>query len=98
MKKRCSYNDITYIFISQVSEDVFVVSRIADESSLEESDVEDGGVEVDELEEKNFEGQVVVELRLGPVHLWKTNEKICCINVCSCLKFRNKSQLEIYYC
>ena len=69
MKKRCSYNDITYIFISQVSEDVFVVSRIADESSLEESDVEDGGVEVDELEEKNFEGQVVVELRLGPVHL-----------------------------
>ena len=68
-EKRCSYNDITYIFISQVSEDVFVVSRIADESSLEESDVEDGGVEVDELEEKNFEGQVVVELRLGPVHL-----------------------------
>ncbi len=67
---KCCFNDIiTYIFIPQVSEDVFVVSGVAYEPTLEECDVEDGGVEVDELEEENFEGQVVVELGLGPMHL-----------------------------
>ena len=43
----CAQN---YIFISQVSKDVLVVSRVADEASLEECNVEDGRVEVDELE------------------------------------------------
>ena len=47
---------------------MFVVARVSNESSLEESNVEDGGVKVDELEEENFESQVVVKLRLGPMH------------------------------
>ena len=31
---------------------------------------EDGGVEVDELEEEHLKRQVVVELGLGTMHLW----------------------------
>ena len=50
---------------------MFVVAGISDEPSLEEGDVEDGGVEVDELEEKDFERQVVVELGLRSMHFWK---------------------------
>ena len=48
-----------------------IVARVADELALEEGDVDDGGVEVDELEDEHFEGQVVVELRLSSMHLWK---------------------------
>lgn len=48
-----NYNRIgpTYVLIPQVAEDVLVVAWVSDEPSLEERDVEDGGVEVDELEE-----------------------------------------------
>ncbi len=45
-----------------------VVPRVPDEATLEEGDVEDGRVEVDELEDEHFERQVVLELRLRPVH------------------------------
>ena len=48
-----------------------VVSRVSDEPALEEGNVEDGGIEVDELEDEDLERQVVVELRLGAMHLWK---------------------------
>ena len=46
-----------------------IVARVADELALEEGDVDDGGVEVDELEDEHFERQVVVKVRLRPVHL-----------------------------
>jgi hypothetical protein len=42
--------EIPYIFIPQVAEDVLVVAGVPHEPPLEEGDVEDGGVEVDELE------------------------------------------------
>ena len=47
------------------------MARVADELALEEGDVDDGGVEVDELEDEHFERQVVVKVRLRAVHLWK---------------------------
>ena len=46
-----------------------VVAGVADELALEEGDVDDRRVEVDELEDENFERQVVVEVRLRSVHL-----------------------------
>ena len=46
------------------------MAGVADELALEEGDVDDGGVEVDELEDEHFERQVVVEVRLRSVHLW----------------------------
>ena len=46
-----------------------IVARVAHELALEEGDVDDGGVEVDELEDEHFERQVVVEVRLRAMHL-----------------------------
>lgn len=46
-----------------------VVAREAHEPPLEEGDVEDGRIEIDELEYEDFEGEVVLEFRLRPVHL-----------------------------
>ena len=37
--------------------------------ALEEGDVEDGGEEVHELEDEDLEGEVVLVLRLGAMHL-----------------------------
>ena len=44
------------------------MSRIANKLSLEESNVDDGGVEIDELEDEDFECQVVIIVRLSSVH------------------------------
>ena len=41
---------------------MLVVARVAHELALEERNVEDGRVEVDELEDEDLEGQVVVKL------------------------------------
>ena len=41
---------------------MLIVAGIADEATFEESDVENGRVEIDELENENFEGQIIVEL------------------------------------
>ena len=46
-----------------------IVARVADELALEEGDVDDGGVEVDELEDEHFERQVVVKVGLRAMHL-----------------------------
>ena len=58
----------TYIFISDIAEDMFISAGVADKLPLEEGNVEDGGVEVDELEDENLERQVVVEIRLSSMH------------------------------
>lgn len=55
--------------------------------SFEESDVENGRVEVDELKYKYFESQVVVEVRLSSVHLWNSNK---------CEKHTVKNKINIH--
>ena len=45
------------------------MARIPRELPLEEGHIDQGGVEVDELEDEHFERQVVIELRLGAMHL-----------------------------
>ena len=45
-----------------------IVAGVTDELALEEGDVDDGGVEVDELEDEHFERQVVVKVGLRPMH------------------------------
>lgn len=60
---------VAAILVPEVAEDVFVVARIPDEPALEEGDVKDRRVEIDELEDEDFEGQVVVEVRLRAMHL-----------------------------
>jgi len=47
---------------------VRVVARVANKAALEEGDVENGRVEVDELENEHLEREVVVKLGLRPVH------------------------------
>ena len=44
------------------------MAGVADKLSFEECDVDDGGVEVDKLEDEDFEGEIVVILCLCPVH------------------------------
>ena len=56
---------------------MFVMAWIPRELPLEEGHVDQGGVEVDELEDENFERQVVIELRLGAMHLCKNENYIC---------------------
>ena len=56
---------------------MFVMAWVARELPLEEGHVYQGGVEVDELEDEHFERQVVVELRLGAMHLCKKENHIC---------------------
>ena len=48
---------------------MFVMARVARELALEEGHVDQGGVEVDKLEDEHFERQVVVKVGLGAVHL-----------------------------
>ena len=51
-----------------MSKDVFVVAGVAHKLPFEECNVDDGGVEVDKLEDEDFEGEIVVILCLCPVH------------------------------
>ncbi len=44
------------------------MAGISDESSLEESDVDNRGVKVAELEDENFEREIVFEVRLSSMH------------------------------
>ena len=52
---------------------MFVIARVADEAPLDEGDVQNGSVEIDELENEHLERQVVVKLRLSSMHFWKKN-------------------------
>ena len=61
----------TYILISDFSDDMHVISRVANEPALDEGNVQDGGVKIDELENEDFERQIVVEFGLGAMHFWK---------------------------
>ena len=61
---------------------------------LEECNVDDRWIKIDKLKDEDFEGQVVIELRLGSVHFWNSRkivnaEKFCgqffqCINLAKC--------------
>ena len=68
-------SNIFNLFVSESSEDVFVVARVADKLPFEEGDVDDGGIKVDKLEDEDFEGEIIVEIWLSSVHLWKNNMK-----------------------
>ena len=57
------------LLIPEIAHDVLVVAWVACELALEEGHVDQGRVEVDELEDEHFERQVVVEVRLRSVHL-----------------------------
>ena len=67
----------TYVLVSDGADDVLVVAGIPHKLALEEGNVQDGGVEVDELEDEHLEGQVVVKVRLCPMHLCKTTRYQC---------------------
>ena len=69
----------TYVFVPKIAEDVLVVSWVSNKPSFEKGDVKNGGIEVDELEEKHFESEVVVKLGLCTVHLCKAKSKKCII-------------------
>ena len=47
---------------------MLVAAWVTHESAFEERDVEDGGVEIDELKNEHFEREVIVEVRLGAMH------------------------------
>ena len=52
---------------------MFVIARVADEAAFDEGDVQNGSVEIDELENEHLERQVVVKLRLSSMHFWEKN-------------------------
>jgi hypothetical protein len=54
-----------------VSKETVVVWGCTVETALHERNVEDGAVEVNELEHVHLEGECVFVLSLGSVHLWK---------------------------
>ena len=58
----------TYIFVSQVESDMIVVSRVPYETTFKECYVKNGRIEIDELEDEDFERQVVIEFGLRPMH------------------------------
>ena len=49
-----------HLFISQGTKNVLIMSRIANKLSLEKSNVYYGRVEIDELEDENFESKIVI--------------------------------------
>lgn len=57
-----------YILIAQ-SQNSCVVARVANKATFEERDVKDGRIEVYELEDEHFEGEIVIKLSLGAMHL-----------------------------
>ena len=61
----------TYIFVPEIPNNIDVGTGVANKLPLEEGNVDDGGVEVDELEDEDFEGEIIVEIWLSSVHLWK---------------------------
>ena len=44
------------------------MTRISYKATFEEGNVENGRIEVDKLEDEDFECQIVVKLGLGPMH------------------------------
>ena len=63
------YKKTTYILVSDGANDVLVVAGVTNKLPLEEGDVQDGRIEVDELEDEHLERQVVVKIRLCSMHL-----------------------------
>ena len=59
---------ITYILISKGAKDVVVSAWIANKTTFEECDVENGRIEVDKLEDEDLECQIIVELGLSSMH------------------------------
>ena len=63
LSMQCSLFSLsTYIFISEIPNNIDVGTGVADKLPLEEGNVDDGGVEVDELEDEDFEGEIIVEI------------------------------------
>ena len=61
----------TYIFIPQIEHYIDVGSRVSHELPFEEGNVDNGGVEVDELEDEDLKCQVVVEIGLSSMHFYE---------------------------
>ena len=51
----------TYILVSKGAKDVVVSAWIANKTTFEECDVENGRIEVDKLEDEYLECQIIVE-------------------------------------
>ena len=59
---------MNHLLIPQGAKDVFVMSWVANKLSFEESNVNNGRVEINELEDENFESKIVIIFRLSSVH------------------------------
>ena len=61
----------THIFIPEIEHYIDVGSWVSHELPFEEGNVDNGGVEVDELEDEDLERQVVVEIGLSSMHFYE---------------------------
>lgn len=59
---------LSYLLISQAKE-AGIMSRVAHKPALEETNVDDGGIEVDKLKQEDLEYELVLKLCLCSVHL-----------------------------
>jgi len=71
---------VTYIFISEVKNDIVVMARISNKTTFEECDVENGRIEIDKLEDEYFECQIVIKLGLRTMHFCKKKMTMIEIN------------------
>ena len=45
-----------------------IISRVTHKATLEKGYINNGRIEIDELEDKDFESQIVLKFGLSPVH------------------------------
>ena len=58
----------TYIFISEITNNIDVCTRVTNKFSLEEGYVNYRGVEINELKDENFKSQIIIKVGLSSVH------------------------------
>ena len=60
---------------------MLVMSRVANKLALEKGNIDEGGVEVDELEDEHLEGEVVIKVWLCSVHFCNEVEHISQLSI-----------------
>ena len=60
--------ETTYVLVTKVEHYVVIMTGISYKPSFKEGNVENGRIEIDKLEDEDFESQIVIKLGLRSVH------------------------------
>ena len=75
-----TFNISTYIFISEIEDDIVIMAGISNKTTFEECNVENGRIEIDKLEDEYFERQIIIKLGLCTMHFCKNKMLMIDIN------------------